>query len=114
MLARTSTLFALALTAVTTAVPHSRGHEDGGHCNTGNLTCCNAVQSAEDPQTSQIAGILNIPISALNGNIGIACLSLDILALLNQQSCTQQPVCCENTEANGLVGIGCIPINLNL
>ncbi|KIM64598.1 hypothetical protein SCLCIDRAFT_114754 [Scleroderma citrinum Foug A] len=116
MLVRTSALFTIALATAATAVPSkSRGYEDdGGHCNTGNLSCCNVVQSADDPQTSKIAGILNIPISALNGNIGIACLPINVLALLNQPSCTQQPVCCEGSEANGLVGIGCLPVNLNL
>lgn len=47
MLVRTSALFTIALAAIAIAVPSkSRAYEDdGGHCNTGNLSCCNVVQS---------------------------------------------------------------------
>lgn len=117
MLVRASALFTVALAGIAIAAPSKlpRGDDGGAYCNTGNLKCCNTIQSAEDPQVSKIAGVLNIPIEALTGNIGIACLPIDaVLGLLNPISCTQQPVCCERDAANGLVGIGCIPLNLNL
>ncbi|KAL4076652.1 fungal hydrophobin-domain-containing protein [Scleroderma yunnanense] len=127
MLARASTFFTIALAAIAIATPttHYKHHDHhdkrttkrdrSGYCNTGDLKCCNVYQESENAQKSEISGLLDIPIELLTGNIGIGCISLDVLlGLLNPQSCTQQPVCCEGDKANGLIGISCIPINLNL
>lgn len=132
MLVRASTLFTIALAAIAIATPteyhghhehhepsgdhdiHTRG-DASGYCNTGDLKCCNVYQESADAQKAHISGVLDIPIELLTGNIGIGCISLDILlGLLNPIRCTQQPVCCEGDVANGLVGVSCIPINLNL
>ncbi|KAL4076653.1 hypothetical protein V8B97DRAFT_1477060 [Scleroderma yunnanense] len=107
MLTNAPALITIALVVIATAAPPNlpRGKEEGGsYCNTGDLKCCNTIQSAEDPQTAKIAGLLDIPIEALTGNIGLGCVSVDLLlGLINPQACTQQPVCCERDEAVSLV-----------
>ncbi|KAF8966177.1 hydrophobin [Flammula alnicola] len=60
-----------------------------------------------------LLGVLGIVIQGVEALVGIQCSPIDI-AGIGQNSCNEQPVCCENTSFNGLIAIGCVPININL
>ncbi|KLO09115.1 fungal hydrophobin [Schizopora paradoxa] len=86
-------------------------------CNTGSLQCCNSVQSASTPSVASLLGLLGIVVGSVTGQVGVTCSPLTIIGV-SGNSClspsTAQPVCCENNSFNGVVALGCTPINVNL
>ncbi|KAF8652355.1 hypothetical protein AX16_004385 [Volvariella volvacea WC 439] len=102
-------LFALPLLAAATVVPRT----DGSQCNTGSTQCCNSVQDAKSPLTSTLAGLLGIVLGPITGQVGINCTPIDIIGV-GGNSCTTQPVCCTGNNYNGLLVVGCTPLNVNL
>ncbi|TFK30180.1 fungal hydrophobin [Coprinopsis marcescibilis] len=81
-------------------------------CNTGNVQCCNTTMSTSNPGTAALAGILGL-VGNLGANIGLNCLPINIVAL-GGNACSQQTVCCTGNQFNGLVAVGCTPINVGL
>ncbi|KAF9012659.1 hydrophobin, partial [Cyathus striatus] len=81
-------------------------------CNTGSLQCCNSTQAASDPVTNELLGLLGIVLGPITGLIGFNCSPLTV-AGVGGNSCTVQPVCCTSNQFNGLLAVGCNPINLN-
>ncbi|SJL06634.1 related to Fruiting body protein SC1 [Armillaria ostoyae] len=83
-------------------------------CNTGPVQCCNSVQSSSAPGVGFLLGLLGIVLGG-NTQVGLGCSPLSVVGLLNSGAqCSQQTVCCENNDFNGLVNVGCTPINLAL
>ncbi|KAJ3560049.1 hypothetical protein NP233_g384 [Leucocoprinus birnbaumii] len=110
---RFSAAFALALPAIALATAVPRGDSDGGSCNTGPISCCNSVQQATPQTVNLLQGLLGIVLGPITGLIGLNCSPLDILGV-GGNSCSSQPVCCTNNQFNGLINLGCTPININL
>ncbi|KAF5350883.1 hypothetical protein D9758_010487 [Tetrapyrgos nigripes] len=126
------TLFAFAILAVASALPGGAPHSTpvvtvtvtsppttttvssgGGQCNTGSLQCCNSVQKASSSSVGLLLGLLGIVLSDLNVLVGVTCSPISVIGV-GGNSCTAQPVCCENNNFNGIIAIGCTPINLGL
>uniref|UniRef100_A0A0W0EYS5 Hydrophobin n=1 Tax=Moniliophthora roreri TaxID=221103 RepID=A0A0W0EYS5_MONRR len=104
-------LFTLAaLASVVVAAP---GGHDGAKCNTGDIQCCNTVDNAHNKDIAKQLGLLGLVIQDLNIPIGLNCNPISVIGI-GGNSCTQQPVCCDNNNFNGVVALGCTPINVNL
>ncbi|TEB23099.1 hydrophobin-251 [Coprinellus micaceus] len=101
----------LALAAVATAAPTDP--PPGGQCNTGPIQCCNSVQQASNPVVGLLAGLLGIVLGPLTGQVGLNCSPISVIGLPGN-SCSAQPVCCTGNNFNGLIVVGCSPININL
>ncbi|KAF8057421.1 hydrophobin-251 [Lyophyllum atratum] len=84
-----------------------------GQCNTGEVQCCNSMQNASDENMSGLLGLLGISVQDITGQVGLNCSPLSAVGA-GGNSCTSQPVCCTDNKFNGLVVIGCTPININL
>ncbi|KAF5344529.1 hypothetical protein D9758_016471 [Tetrapyrgos nigripes] len=84
-----------------------------GQCNTGSLQCCNSVQSASSSPVASLLGLLGIVVGDITALVGLNCSPISVIGVAGN-SCTAQPVCCQNNQFNGLVAIGCTPININL
>ncbi|KIM46729.1 hypothetical protein M413DRAFT_23093 [Hebeloma cylindrosporum] len=111
MLARIYSLFFLfvALSLVNaTAVP--RG---GGQCNTGPIQCCNQVDTAQNLGLTSALGLLGVVLGPVDALIGVSCSPITPIGA-SGNSCTAQPVCCTNNNFNGLIAVGCSPVNVNL
>ncbi|KLO09584.1 fungal hydrophobin, partial [Schizopora paradoxa] len=80
-------------------------------CTTGPIQCCNSVVSASDPDASILLGLLGIVLQNDNLLVGIGCSPITVIGV-DSGSCSSQPVCCENNSFNGLIAIGCDPINI--
>jgi len=78
-------------------------------CNTGPVQCCNSVTTASDPVASILLGLLGVIGLGSNVLVGLTCSPLSIIG---GTSCTTQPVCCTDNSFNGVIAIGCSPINL--
>ncbi|KAL5501110.1 hypothetical protein ACEPAH_9497 [Sanghuangporus vaninii] len=116
---------ALPLLAVATAVPRgdtktvtvtapASGSTGISQCNTGELQCCNSVQSSSsDGLVSVLLGLLGVVLGGVNVPIGVTCSPITVIGS-GSAGCTAAPVCCENNNFNGLIAIGCTPISINL
>ncbi|TEB33731.1 fungal hydrophobin [Coprinellus micaceus] len=99
---------ALALASVVAATPTKRAE-----CSTGPIQCCNSVQKAGAPAVSTLLGLLGIVVQDVNIPVGVTCSPISIIGVPGN-SCSSQPVCCTNNSFNGIVAIGCSPINVNV
>ncbi|CAA7262160.1 unnamed protein product [Cyclocybe aegerita] len=114
--------FALAtLAAATTTVtvtqpspPHPTPLP-ASQCNTGELHCCNSVQNANSGSDllGLVLGLIDVVVLPITAQVGLTCNPISVIGL-GGNSCSAQPVCCQNNNFNGLVAIGCTPVNLNL
>ncbi|KAK0225461.1 hydrophobin-251 [Armillaria fumosa] len=108
-------ILALPLLAASSAVPRQDTNTTvtGGKCNTGSAQCCKSVQDPESSAVQNALGVLGIPIGEITANVGLACTPITVLGL-GTTSCANQPVCCDNNNFNGVVALGCTPINVVL
>ncbi|KAK0502370.1 hydrophobin-251 [Armillaria luteobubalina] len=117
MFARLYTLFvalffAIPLLASASAIP--RGGT-GDSCTTGAVQCCQSVESAGSTSTltSTLLGLLGVVVGDIGVNVGLTCSPISVIGV-GGNSCSAQTVCCENNSFNGVVAIGCTPINVGL
>ncbi|KAG6873193.1 hypothetical protein C0995_001803 [Termitomyces sp. Mi166 len=117
MFARVSSVLALALCASASVVPRTGVDQ----CNTGSLQCCNSVQDANSSAVSLLTGLLGIVLGPVTGQVGceanqtppVTCDPISVIGA-SGDSCSSQPVCCTGNNFNGLIVVGCTPVNLNL
>ncbi|KAG6855989.1 hypothetical protein H0H87_008669 [Tephrocybe sp. NHM501043] len=81
-------------------------------CSTEKQQCCNSVQKAGSPSAASLLSLLGVAVQGVTAQVGLTCSPLTALGAAGQ-SCNQQTVCCENNNFNGIVALGCTPINLN-
>ncbi|KAI6015227.1 hydrophobin-251 [Pisolithus orientalis] len=118
MFVNTFVFFVVALAAIATAAPSdlatgpTGGGGGGGSCN-ANALCCNNVGTYNQLQ-GVLGGLAGINVNALNGNLGVGCVPIEVIGLIPDNSCNAQAVCCEGTTfANAqLVGLNCDPIKV--
>ncbi|EAU80639.1 hypothetical protein CC1G_10206 [Coprinopsis cinerea okayama7 len=109
----TSALLAFTLvSAVVAGGPKSVEYEQ---CNGGEIQCCNSVQQSNslDSSLTKLLGLLKVDIKQITGQVGVGCTAVNVLGVGGGSSCTQQKVCCSNNSFNGVVALGCSPINVS-
>ncbi|KAK0187135.1 hydrophobin-251 [Armillaria mellea] len=119
MFARLYTLFvalffAIPLLASASAIPRG-GTDSGNSCTTGAVQCCQSVESSGSTSTltSTLLGLLGVVIGDVGVNVGLTCSPISVIGV-GGNSCSAQTVCCSNNSFNGVVAIGCTPINVGL
>ncbi|ETW76631.1 hydrophobin-like protein [Heterobasidion irregulare TC 32-1] len=113
MFARLSLLSVLGLVLVAAAHP-SPSTKRTGQCNTGKLNCCDTVGKSDDPSISKQLGLLGVVLQGLSVPVGLSCDPIDLIGVGDGSNCAQQPACCTGDVQNGLVNLGCTPINAGL
>jgi len=81
-------------------------------CSTGSLQCCDSTISSTSAEAGILAGLLGIVLGPLTGLLGLTCSPINVIGVGSGNACSANAVCCDNTQAGGLIGIGCIPITL--
>ncbi|KAK0434463.1 fungal hydrophobin-domain-containing protein [Armillaria borealis] len=83
---------------------------------TGNVQCCESTQSPSDlsSHVTSLLGSLGVDISDLIGNVGVTCSTIAIVGPISVTQCDNQVVCCNDNSFNGVVALGCNPINVGL
>ncbi|TDL27838.1 hydrophobin [Rickenella mellea] len=109
MFSKLSVAFVAALVATTALA----GGSDG-QCNTGPNQCCQQTGAANSQPIATLLGLLGIVVQDVTAGVGINCTPITAIGAGSGATCTQQPVCCTDNQFNGLVAIGCTPINLSL
>ncbi|KIJ67320.1 hypothetical protein HYDPIDRAFT_25785 [Hydnomerulius pinastri MD-312] len=112
MFSRLSTIATAAFAVLAVATPHVA--RQSSECNTGSISCCNSVQDANSSAVTLLAGLLGIVLGDLTGQVGLGCTPITVIGVGSGATCTQEPVCCTGNSYNGLINLGCSPINLNL
>ncbi|TFK22675.1 fungal hydrophobin [Coprinopsis marcescibilis] len=117
MIARVaSALFALALAGSAIAAPTDTTTTNFSQCNGGEVQCCNSVQNSNKLSLPMhgLLGVLGVDVSQLSGLVGASCTGVNAIGLGGGASCSNQQVCCNNNSFNGVVALGCTPINISL
>ncbi|KAF8438380.1 fungal hydrophobin [Boletus edulis BED1] len=97
-------MFARVLALLPLALLASASHlEARTTCNSGSVNCCNSVQTVA--VLAQVDVVASTP-------LGLTCNPISVIGV-GGNSCSQQTVCCENNSFNGVVAVGCTPINVN-
>ncbi|KAL0949234.1 hypothetical protein HGRIS_009312 [Hohenbuehelia grisea] len=141
MFANTAALFALAaatFASFTAALPQTLSARAQGSCgNTGALHCCNNIQESDSDSTTQAFNLLGLgDLLGSQGQVGFACSPIvsdtglagstswwDSILFFNYYGAganlvflfgisSQQTACCEGTQFNGLIAMGCSSMNL--
>ncbi|KAH7920320.1 fungal hydrophobin [Leucogyrophana mollusca] len=114
MFARLSTAVVVSSFALLAVATPTNVARQSSQCNTGSISCCNSVQSSSSNVVTSLLGLLGIVLGDLTGQVGIGCTPITVVGTGSGATCTQEPVCCTNNYYNGLINVGCSPINLNL
>ncbi|SJL18340.1 uncharacterized protein ARMOST_21926 [Armillaria ostoyae] len=91
------------------------GGGEGAACTTGSAQCCESTQSPTDlsAPVSTLLGLLGVVAGQLTGNVGVSCTPITVIGLGSTQ-CSNQVVCCDGNNFNGLVSLGCTPLGAGL
>ncbi|KAK7444490.1 hypothetical protein VKT23_015171 [Stygiomarasmius scandens] len=103
----------LAVSALATLAAATPLETRQGQCNTGPIQCCNSVQEANSSGLAGLLGLLGVVLGPITGQVGVTCSPISVIGV-GGNSCSAQPVCCENNSFNGIIALGCTPININL
>ncbi|KIJ61818.1 hypothetical protein HYDPIDRAFT_95787 [Hydnomerulius pinastri MD-312] len=80
-------------------------------CTTGQIVCCNSVKSADAvPNLSSVTGLLAAQ-AALLGNVGVSCSTITVIGEGKSCIASQTPLCCTDNSYDGILSLGCSPIN---
>ncbi|KAG1745031.1 hydrophobin 2 [Suillus paluster] len=112
----------LAFVAGTSAVPalSARGgsgdtcSSTGADCNTGSVSCCQSTYSSDSATVGTLTSLLGIVLGPVEGSVGLGCSPISVIGAGSGATCNQEPVCCSGNTYNGLINIGCSPINIYL
>ncbi|KAG1871888.1 hypothetical protein C8R48DRAFT_670328 [Suillus tomentosus] len=83
-------------------------------CNTGNIQCCKSATSVENYNLMALndPSLITIP-ADLVGLVGLDCSALTIVGGGAGCEANQEPMCCSNNKYDGVVNVGCTPINIS-
>ncbi|KDR72900.1 hypothetical protein GALMADRAFT_142612 [Galerina marginata CBS 339.88] len=107
----------VAVASMAISVAAAPAPSDGGinnSCNTGPVQCCNAVYDSKSTEGTILTALLGAALGSFSGQFGVSCSPITAVGTGGGASCSSSPVCCSNNSFNGLVAIGCSPININL
>ncbi|PPQ69547.1 hypothetical protein CVT25_000864 [Psilocybe cyanescens] len=104
---------ALAATLALGATLAAATGSPASQCNTGGLQCCNSTGHSNEASISKLLGLLGVVVQDVTALIGVNCSPISVIGV-GGNSCTAQPVCCTNNSFNGVIALGCSPVDLNL
>ncbi|KAI0668047.1 fungal hydrophobin-domain-containing protein [Trametes maxima] len=80
-------------------------------CNTGQLQCCEQVQTADSLNLSAVLlDLLGLVLPSLDVPIGISCSGINGVGVGSGNACSTNAVCCDSTSTGGLLSVGCVPV----
>ncbi|KXN85710.1 Fruiting body protein SC1 [Leucoagaricus sp. SymC.cos] len=105
-------------TPTPTPTPGPNPGKGSSTCSTGPVQCCNQVQDNDHSAVKQVVNSLSligavVPIGSVAGQVGLTCSPVTVIGAQGNQ-CNAQTVCCSNNSFNGVIALGCTPININL
>ncbi|KAF5377859.1 hypothetical protein D9615_006748 [Tricholomella constricta] len=83
-------------------------------CNTGTIQCCQQFFDSHTDSAHTLLGLAGIIGGSPLGQVGTSCTPITPIGLGSGNNCRQAPMCCSENNYNGLVVVGCTPINVSL
>ncbi|KLO20324.1 fungal hydrophobin [Schizopora paradoxa] len=84
------------------------------NCDSGNVQCCETVMTRDHySQYASHGGLIAELLQDVEGMVGVNCNTVSVIGV-GGNDCSQQPVCCTDVRENGLVALGCTPVNVNV
>ncbi|KAG6337312.1 hypothetical protein ID866_1774 [Astraeus odoratus] len=117
MFVRASTFLfpVVALSTLVAAAPAPESIVARDVCSNGTLQCCGQTLTANQASVNLLQGLLGVVVSPLIGPLlALSCSPITGIGIGGGATCAQQAVCCEGTQFNGLVNVGCTAVNLGL
>ncbi|KAK0474294.1 hydrophobin-251 [Armillaria luteobubalina] len=122
MFAHISSFTALLTLATATILPREGG--DSATCSAAGTTqCCQSTEnicltssplpSNLSPSTVALLGLLGVIVGDLTADVGLTCSPISVIGV-GGTSCDAQTVCCDDNNFNGVIALGCSPINIGL
>ncbi|EGN94178.1 hypothetical protein SERLA73DRAFT_188774 [Serpula lacrymans var. lacrymans S7.3] len=102
--------FTLLFALLAVATPDTTTNQ----CNTGSISCCQSTKSASDAGVIDMLTAVGISLKGVVGDVGFQCSPITGVGAGGGSSCNQEPVCCTDNHFDGLINVGCSPININL
>ncbi|KIM34685.1 hypothetical protein M413DRAFT_33101 [Hebeloma cylindrosporum] len=81
-------------------------------CNSGPIQCCDSIQTADSHEVIQLLALTGAITEAPDTLVGMTCSPMTTLGAGAGSTCSSQPVCCEDNSFNGVIAVGCTPINM--
>ncbi|KAH7912637.1 hydrophobin [Hygrophoropsis aurantiaca] len=113
MFTRTFAVLAVAGLALASG-PNRLARDGSSQCNTGGIQCCNQTQTSQQAQASGLLGLLGLNLGDIGAGIAAGCSPISAVGLGSGCQANQEPVCCTGNTFNGLINIGCSPVNVGL
>ncbi|EMD35900.1 hypothetical protein CERSUDRAFT_96125 [Gelatoporia subvermispora B] len=99
----------LAAPALVVALPQSSGSE----CQPAQVQCCDTMAPGDSDHMRAVGKALKMNVDESKW-YGTGCSQSGLLGLGGGTSCTTSPMCCEGNDFGGLIGLGCLPISIDL
>ncbi|KAF8836399.1 hydrophobin [Paxillus ammoniavirescens] len=104
----------VALATFAVAAPPAPQPQDGQpKCDTGSPMCCDSTSTNDPAKLASLSESLGIALPSITGLIGLTCTPITGLGTGTGAVCTQKPVCCTDNDYNGVVNLGCSPLDLD-
>ncbi|KLO19752.1 fungal hydrophobin [Schizopora paradoxa] len=102
---------ALAVPSMTTTTTSSTPTPTPIQCDSGSQPeCCQSVQLGSSGVVQTLLELLGVVLKNLNTEVGITC---SPITTGSSDVCNASPVCCDDNSFNGIIAIGCTPINID-
>ncbi|KAK7444493.1 hypothetical protein VKT23_015174 [Stygiomarasmius scandens] len=106
-------LFTIVALATFVAATPLEVRQTVGQCNTGSLQCCDSVEDAHSDTVQTLLALLGAEVGPITGQVGVTCNPISVIAV-SGNNCNAQPVCCQGDNFNGVLALGCTPVNVNV
>ncbi|KAK0447398.1 hydrophobin-251 [Desarmillaria tabescens] len=113
MFSRTFAATVVMIATLTTSVMSAPATATSGQCSTGSMQCCENVKPSNAAGVPDMLAKAGAVVQGVMPNVGMTCSPMTVIGL-GSTSCNNQAVCCENNSFNGVVALGCTPINVVL
>ncbi|EMD35896.1 hypothetical protein CERSUDRAFT_96121 [Gelatoporia subvermispora B] len=84
-----------------------------GQCSTAQIQCCDTMASGDSDHMRAVGKALKMDIDP-GKTYGTGCTAGGMAGVGGGTTCTSAPMCCENNDFGGLIGLGCMSIPINL
>ncbi|KAG1744260.1 fungal hydrophobin [Suillus lakei] len=83
-------------------------------CDTGVIECCNKdnTYAQKEPNLYEL-GLVDVA-AVVDAFVALSCSGINVVGTSDGCAGNQEPLCCENEKYNGVISIGCTPINVGL
>ncbi|KAG0708440.1 fungal hydrophobin [Suillus ampliporus] len=81
-------------------------------CDTGSISCCQSTMTYAAAQELFPEYNLAAVDALVDLAVGLTCSGVTVVGTGSGCAANQEPLCCEDNKYNGVINVGCSPINI--